>query len=106
MARVFCVPWSEDDEALGVREVGWSLHLTRADAAAYVKEHAARYDGHGRAYCVDVPEDVHEEVRRTRNGLLWVTPCGCPFPRAPEPALAFAPATERRTELPSARGAR
>lgn len=78
--RVYCVPWSEDDEVLGTREVGWSLHLSRKDAATYVKEHAARYDRSGQPFCVEVPETVHESIRASRNGLLWVTPCECPYP--------------------------
>ena len=88
MPRAYCVPWSEEDEALGTREVGWSLHVSRRDAAMYVKEHAARYDGHGQPYCVDVPEPVYDPLRGSRNGLFWVTPCECPYPIVKEHADA------------------
>lgn len=97
MARAYCIPWSEDDEVLGAREVGWSLHLSRKDAANYVKEHAARYDGYGQPYCVDVPDAVYDSVRASRNGLLWVTPCECPYPIVKEHAdSAFVAASARQ----------
>jgi hypothetical protein len=84
--RVFCVRWTEDDEVLGERHVGCSLHLSRTDAASYVKTRAARFDGCSQPFCVDVPDTVLESVRATANGLFWATPCECPWPVVKEHA--------------------
>lgn len=97
MPRLFCVHWSEEDEVLGAREVGWSLHLSRTDAAKYVKDHSARFDGCGQPFCVEVPETVFESVRATNNGLFWVTPCECPYPVVHEHAdSSFVEASARQ----------
>lgn len=84
MARVYCIEWSEEDEAHTPRNVGWSLHLSRNQAFAYTRKHEARYDGHGDARCVEVPIEVLDAVRATREGLFWATPMACPFPIANE----------------------
>ncbi len=97
MPRVYCVPWSEEDEVLGAREVGWSLHLSRTDAASYVKAKAARFDGCGQPFCVEVPETVYESVRGANNGLFWASPCECPWPVVKEHAdSSFVEASTRQ----------
>lgn len=84
VARVFCIDWSEDDEACGAREAGWSLHLSRADAAAYVRSHPSPHFGHGRPYRVEIPEAVYEEVRRAPHGVFKSRPRECPYPAVGE----------------------
>lgn len=97
MARVYCIEWSEDDESGATRNVGWSLHLSRTQAASYARTHEPRYGRHAPARCVDVPGEVHEAVLATHHGMFWATPMACPFPAVAEPDL------ERERELASAR---
>jgi hypothetical protein len=84
VARVFCIDWSEDDEACGAREAGWSLHLSREDATTYIRNHSSPHSGHGLPYRVEVPEAVYEEVRRTPYGAFKSSPRECPYPAVEE----------------------
>ena len=79
MPRLFCIDWSEDDEAFGAREAGWSLHLSREDAIAYTKTHSTVHFGHGQPYLVEVPEAVYEEVRTAPYGVFKSRPRECPY---------------------------
>ena len=89
MPRLFCLELSENDEVLGVREDGYSLHLTREDVAQFVKEYWDTkphevYQEYSvpepEPYMVDVPEDVCKEVKATRNGIRKYRPRTPPFP--------------------------
>ena len=80
MARVFCINWYEDDEACGAKEAGYSLHLSREDATTYTRRHSSPHYGCGQPYCVEVPEAVYEEVRRTSYGVFKSRPRECPYP--------------------------
>ncbi len=84
MEQAFCIDWSEDDEACGAREAGWSLHLSREDATTYIRNHSSPHFGHGQVYLVEVPEAVHEEVRRTSYGIFKSRPRECPYPAVKE----------------------
>ena len=80
MQPVFCIAWSEDDEACGAREAGWSLHLSHEDARTYLRNRSSPHFGHGEPYQVEVPEAVYEEIRRTPDGAFRSTPRECPYP--------------------------
>lgn len=84
MARVFCIDWSEDDEDWGAREASWSLHLSREDGTTYIRNHSSPDFGYGQPYLVEVPEAVHEEVRRTPYGAFKSSPRECPYPAVAE----------------------
>jgi hypothetical protein len=80
VARVFCIDWTEDDEACGAREAGWSLHLSREDAMNYGSNHSSPHYGYSQPYLVEVPAAVYEEVRRTSHGVFKSRPRECPYP--------------------------
>jgi hypothetical protein len=70
MPQLYCLEWLDDDPDLGLREDGFSLHLTTADANAFAGEHqlpscVANPEG---PYCVEVPADLYGEVQASRNG--------------------------------------
>jgi hypothetical protein len=84
MPQAFCLEWIDDDSDFGMREDGCSLHLTKADAKAFAAErrsysHVPDPEG---AYLVEVPEDLHKEVRASRNGIRRTLPREPSFPRA------------------------
>jgi len=84
MPQVYCLEWLDDDPDLGMREDGFSLHLTEADANAFVRQHESAScvaDPQG-AYCVEVPDDLYEDVRASRNGIRRTLPREPAFPRA------------------------
>ena len=83
MPRAICVDWSEDDDELGVREDGYSLHLTREDAHSFIARSASRHSGYGTPHPVRVPEEVLEEVSRAGDGVYYPRPRECPYPAAP-----------------------
>ena len=84
--EVFCINWSEDDEACKAREAGWSLHLSLEDATTYIRNHSSPHFGHGQPYRVEVPEAVYEDVRRTPDGFINSVPHECPYPAVREPS--------------------
>lgn len=79
MHTLFCVDWTEDDEACGAKEAGFSLHLTREDAEAFVRANASPAFGQEAPRAVAVPEEVYEAVRRTACGLYAASPRECPY---------------------------
>lgn len=80
MARVLCIDWSEDDELSGAKEAGWSLHLSREDAAEYIRSQMSPHFGHGQPYVVEIPDEVYQEVRNTSTGVFKSSPRDCPYP--------------------------
>lgn len=81
MPRVVCIDWTEDDEACGAREAGWSLHISIEDATRQIRKRVLRHFGHGEPYSVYVPEEVYEEVRRSQGGIFKSLPRECPYAR-------------------------
>lgn len=80
MARAYCVHWSANDPVRGTRTVGWSLHLSRSQAAAYIQAHEAEYAAHDEPRCLEVPAEMREFVQTHPQGMFWATPLACPFP--------------------------
>ena len=92
MRSLFCVTWTESDEVLGVREDGYSLHLTREDAAQFVEEywatkpHEASQDysvPDSEVRSVSVPRAAFRETKKSRNGVRKYRPKEPPFPQIP-----------------------
>jgi hypothetical protein len=73
------VDWTEDDE-LGPKEDGWSLHLTREDAEAFIAGFVSPHAGHSSPYKVEVPKQVLEALRATKKGSYYPRPRECPYP--------------------------
>ena len=82
MPTVFCVDWTEEDE-LGAKEDGWSLHLTREDAEAFIAGFESPHAGHSGPYLIEVPNHVVDELRGTKNGAYHPRPRDCPYPAVP-----------------------
>jgi hypothetical protein len=85
MPKVYCQLWEESEQGWGVRPDGYSLHLTEADAQAFIdaywKEQHKREpevpheysrpcgDGHrATPYLAEVSRSVYKAVKESANG--------------------------------------
>ncbi len=81
--HVYCLEWYEDDDVLGMKEDGFSLHLTKEDADVFAAKHRSYHvvpDPEG-AYLVSVARKLYKEVRASSGGIRRSRPREPDFPR-------------------------
>lgn len=70
--------WDESERGWGRRPDGYSLHLTIADAKAYIAEYWARMPKEvpdcysmpdGDPFVVDVSDDEYKLIKKSKNGI-------------------------------------
>jgi hypothetical protein len=89
MAETFTIviqKWEESEAGWGIRPDGWTMHLTAADHAAYMKRHSdeqkadyartktvpAEYSRpSGSAYPMDVDLATYEKLKAAQNHSMW-----------------------------------
>ena len=83
LRHVYCLEWYEDDEVLGMKEDGFSLHRVRKHAEAYAANHRSYHfvpDPQG-AYLVSVPRTLYWQVWLSSGGIRRSHPREPDFPR-------------------------
>lgn len=84
MKNVILQEWEESERGWGVRPDGWSLHLTPRDRSDFIRDYWARQpdvvpDEYSRPsrtepVMVEVTDEVYEKIRKTKNGLMTMSP--------------------------------